>query len=226
MYIGTRGAGFDALVPFQENPKNVPTAYPKCSPTEMMGLLVLLNDHKGSEDVARLADDLDLEIDEILPSLDFAEVLGFVRVTDGRASFTEIGRKLLSISILQRKTLLREQLRKTTLFKTLLRALEGSPERRLSEEEVHRILAFTTAAADALAQNIINWGRYAELFRYDSDEHVLLPARSRTTARSAPPAPRSPPGSTTMASAGDDPRPSRRSDPPRDTAQPAAVTVI
>jgi len=41
----------------------VPTTYPKASPTELMGLLVLLKDHKGAQDVARLADDLDLEID-------------------------------------------------------------------------------------------------------------------------------------------------------------------
>ena len=45
----------------------MPTTYPKCTPTEMLGLLVLLNEHKGVEDLARLAADLDLEIDEILP---------------------------------------------------------------------------------------------------------------------------------------------------------------
>ncbi|HYA70802.1 MAG TPA: nitrate ABC transporter ATP-binding protein, partial [Thermoplasmata archaeon] len=62
----------------------MPTTFPKCNPTEMMGLLVLLNGHKGSEDVALLADDLDLEIDEIFPALEFAEVLQLVTVVAGR----------------------------------------------------------------------------------------------------------------------------------------------
>jgi NitT/TauT family transport system ATP-binding protein len=170
----------------------VPTTYPKSTPTEVMGLLVLLSEHKGVEDVARLATDLDLEIDEILPAVDFAEALQLLKVTDGRASLTDVGRKLLARSIRERKTVLREQLRKTTLFKALLRALESSPEHRLTEEEMYRLIEFTTAPADELVQNIINWGRYAELFRYDPDQRLLLPARTRAPARSAGRPPSSP----------------------------------
>src|ERR1700693_3528865 len=159
----------------------MPTTYPKCSPTEMMGFLVLLNDHKGSEDVARLANDLDLEIDEIIPATDFAEALGLVKVDNGRATLTDSGRKMLAGTIRERKSLVREQLKKTTLFKALLRALESAPERRLSDEEVNRLIEFTTASADEFVQNIINWGRYAELFRYDAAQRVLLPSRSRSS---------------------------------------------
>ncbi|HYK94175.1 MAG TPA: AAA-associated domain-containing protein [Thermoplasmata archaeon] len=172
----------------------MPTVYPKASPTEMVGLLVLLNDHKGSEDVALLADDLDLEIDEILPSLEFAGALQLVTVSDGRVTLTDIGRKLLAGKIRERKTVLRDQLKRTTLFRALLTALENSPEHRLTDDEVNRLIEFTSAPADALVQNIINWGRYAELFRYDSDAHVLLPVRARTATKGAGGA-RSPPGS-------------------------------
>jgi NitT/TauT family transport system ATP-binding protein len=172
----------------------VSTIYPKCSPSEMMGLLVLLNGHKGSEDVALLADDLDLEIDEILPSLDFAGVLGLVKVGEGRATLTDLGKKLLAGTIRDRKTLLRDQLRKTTLFKALLRALESAPDRQLTEEEMVRLIAFTTAPADELVLNIVNWGRFTELFRYDPNEHVLTPIRHAAPAKSPPPPPaRSPP---------------------------------
>ncbi len=157
----------------------MPTAFPKCSPTELSGLLVLLNDHRGEEDVALLADDLDLEIDEILPSIEFAEVLQLVRVSDGRAALTDLGKKLLAGSIRERKSLLREQLRRTTLYKALIRALDSAPEHRLSDEEVNRLIAFTTAPADEYVQNIINWGRYTELFRYDPNQRLLLPARGR-----------------------------------------------
>ena len=160
----------------------MPTVYPKCSPTEMLGLLVLLNDHKGTEDVALLADDLDLEIDEIFPALEYAELLAFVKVADGRVSFTELGRKLVAASIRDRKSVIREQLKKTTLFRTIVRALENAKDHRLSDEDLGHIVSFTTARADEAEQNIVNWGRYADLFRYDADEHALIAVR-----RTAPP---------------------------------------
>ena len=148
-----------------------------------MGLLVLLNGHKGSEDVALLAKDLDLEIDEILPAVDYAELLQLLQVRDGRATLTDAGRELLGANIRERKAILRDQLKRTTLFKALLRALDSSPERMLTEEEVFRLIDFTTAPADEHVQNIINWGRFAELFRYDSDRRVLLPARGTRSTR-------------------------------------------
>lgn len=149
----------------------------------MMGLLVLLNSHKGSEDVALLADDLDLEIDEIFPALEFAEVLQLVKVADGRATFTDLGKKLVGGSIRDRKTIIRDQLRKTTLFKTLLRALENAPEHCLSDDDLAQIVSLTTASADEAVQNIVNWGRYADLVRYDADERRLVLTRRANTGR-------------------------------------------
>ncbi len=160
------------------------TNYPKCSPTEMLGLLVLLNDHKGSEDVALLADDLDLEIDEIFPSLEYAQLLQFLKVADGRATFTDLGRKLVAASIRERKVIVREQLKKTPLFRTIVRALEASPNHVLSDEEFGHIISFTTARTDGGEQSIVNWGRYADLFRYDADARTICPARRATAGRS------------------------------------------
>jgi hypothetical protein len=172
----------------------VPTTYPKSPPTEMLGLLVLLKDHHGAEDLARLADDLDLEIDEILPSSDWAEALELVRVEDGRVTFTETGRRLVEATIRERKNILREQLLRTTLFATLARALDTAPGGRMSEEDVNQLIALTTAPADEAELNIINWGRYAELFRYDPDERQFTIIRHRiarppSTGRTPPAAP-------------------------------------
>lgn len=180
------------------------TSYPKCSPTEMMGLLVLLNSHNGAEDIALLADDLDLEIDEILPSVDYAEVLQLVKVSDGRAALTELGKKFLAATIRDRKLILREQLSRTTLFRTLLRALERAPERQLSDEELGSIVSLAQAPLEDAVQNIVNWGRYAELLRYDSDEHRLTairhpPAKSGGGARPPPPPSPSEPKTRTSA---------------------------
>ncbi len=189
------------------------TTYPKCSPTEMLGLLVLLNDHKGAEDVALLADDLDLEIDEIFPALEYAELLQFVKVTDGRATFTDLGRKLVAASIRERKTFVREQLKKTPLFRTILRALDANPEHRLTEEEFGHIISFTTAKADGAEQNIVNWGRYADLFRYDADTHMICPARRSTYAKGG--GGRSPPSSALAGGAAPPKEPAGSGEAPR-----------
>ncbi len=159
----------------------MPTIYPKCTPSEVQGLLVLLNSHNGAEDVALLADDLDLEIDEILPSVEFAEALQLVKVVDGRATLTDAGRRYLAASIRERKTILRDQLKRTTLFRTLLRALENAPSRTLTDDALSQIISVTAAQADEAVQNIVNWGRYVELFRYDADEHLVM-----ATAKSPP----------------------------------------
>ena len=155
----------------------MPTAYPKCSPTELPGLLVLLRPTTGREDVARLADDLDLEIDEILPSTEFAEAL---RLIEGqrRTRDPHGGRHgvVNGASIRERKAILREQLDEDDpLQDPRSRALESKPDHRLSEDEVNDLVEFTTAPADEFVQNIINWGRFTELFRYDADQHAPAP---------------------------------------------------
>ncbi len=164
----------------------------------MMGLLVLLKAHKGSEDIALLADDLDLEIDEIFPALEYAQVLHLLTVSDGRATFTDLGRQFVDSSIPQRKTILRDELRRTTLFKTIVRALESSPNHTLSSEQFHQLISFTTAPADEAVQNIVNWGRYAELFRYDAAEDRLI-------ARRHPPSAKTPSGRPPPPGAGTNP---------------------
>ena len=171
----------------------MPTSYPKCSPTEMQGLLVLLQSHKGSEDVALLADDLDLEIDEILPALDFAGVLGLLKVKDGRATFTELGLRYMAASIRDRKAILQDQLRRTTLFRTLLRALETAPDKHLTNEQLVQVLSMTSAMADEAIQNIVNWGRYAGLIRYDPEEHVMVAVRQPPGGARPPSGSRPPP---------------------------------
>jgi NitT/TauT family transport system ATP-binding protein len=187
----------------------------------MLGLLVLLNGHKGSEDVARLGDDLDLEIDEILPALDYAELLQLVHVKEGRATLTDAGHTLLAGSIRDRKAMLREQLKRTTLFKALVRALEGAPDRTLSEEEVVRLIEFTTAPADEFVQNILNWGRYTELFRFDAVRRVVQLVKPRTPRASGsakPPATgggtAAPPASPTKSAAAPPAQPERLSSVP------------
>ena len=54
-------------------------------------MLELLLDHNGKDDIYRLADDLGFEIDDLLPIVDAAQLLGFLTVTEGDAEITPAG---------------------------------------------------------------------------------------------------------------------------------------
>jgi hypothetical protein len=184
----------------------VPTLYPKCPPSEVLGFLVILNTHRGSQEIARVAEEENLPIDKILPAVEYAQGLGLLTVDDGRATLTDSGRMLLAAGIQTRKVLLRELLKRTILFRAILRSLEQSVDRTVSEDELAQIIAFTTAPPESI-QDIINWGRYTELFRYDVTQHAILPMG--TKGRSSPPMPAIP-----MPAAPRSP-PSTRNSPPR-----------
>ena len=62
---------------------------PHARPGGMAGLLELLLDKGGRDDIYRLADDLAFEIDDLLPIVDAAQLLGFLKIDEGDAAITE-----------------------------------------------------------------------------------------------------------------------------------------
>jgi NitT/TauT family transport system ATP-binding protein len=67
---------------------------PHARPGGMAGLLELLLDKGGRDDIYRLADDLSFEIDDLLPIVDAAQLLGFLKVEEGDAAITPAARSL------------------------------------------------------------------------------------------------------------------------------------
>ena len=57
---------------------------PHARPGGIAGLLELLLDKGGRDDIYRLADDLAFEIDDLLPIVDAAQLLGFLKVEEGK----------------------------------------------------------------------------------------------------------------------------------------------
>lgn len=153
----------------------MPTLYPKCAPSEMLGFLVLLNTHRGSVEIARMAEEESMGMDKLLPAIEYAQGLGLVTVSDGKVAFTDSGRMLIAADIRVRKDLLRELLKRTILFRAILRSIDQTGDGVVHEDELHQIVAFTTAPPEAV-QDIINWGRYTGIFRYDANQHAILPA--------------------------------------------------
>ncbi len=108
---------------------------PHARPGGIAGLLELLLDHNGKDDIYRLADDLAFEIDDLLPIVDAAQLLGFLKVTEGDAEITPTGAEYANSEILRQKELFRTAaMENVLLLRQIVRAIESKSDRSVPEE--------------------------------------------------------------------------------------------
>src|SRR5579863_1910141 len=108
---------------------------PHARPGGMAGLLELLLDKGGRDDIYRLADDLAFEIDDLLPIVDAAQLLGFLKIEEGDAAITPSGAEYANSEILRQKELFRDAaLQNVLLLRQIRRALESKSDHTVPEE--------------------------------------------------------------------------------------------
>lgn len=157
---------------------------PHARPGGIAGLLELLLDHNGKDDIYRLADDLAFEIDDLLPIVDAAQLLGFLTVTEGDAAITPTGAEYANSEILRQKELFRTAaVENVLLLRQIVRAIEAKSDRSVPEEFFHDMLDEQFSEDETLRQleTAINWGRYAELFDYDASRRRFIQPERLTT---------------------------------------------
>ena len=72
---------------------------PHARPGGITGLLEILHDRGGRDDIYHVADDLAFEIDDLLPIVEAASMLGFVRVSEGDVELTPPGGTFIDADI-------------------------------------------------------------------------------------------------------------------------------
>lgn len=163
---------------------------PHARPGGIAGLLELVLDHEGKDDIYRLADDLAFEIDDLLPIVDAAQLLGFLTVTEGDAAITPTGAEYANSEILRQKELFRTAaMENVLLLRQIVRALEAKSDRSVPEEFFHDMLdeQFSEDETELQLETAINWGRYAELFDFDVSRRrfILAEKLNETEAESS-----------------------------------------
>jgi NitT/TauT family transport system ATP-binding protein len=157
---------------------------PHARPGGIAGLLELLIDYNGRADIYRLADDLAFEIDDLLPIVDAAQLLGFLKVEEGDAAITPEGRAYAESEILLQKELFRKAaVENVLLLRQITRALDTKSDHTVPEEFFLDMLDEQFSADETLRQleTAINWGRYAELFDFDaSRRRFILPEQEES----------------------------------------------
>jgi NitT/TauT family transport system ATP-binding protein len=145
------------------------------------GLLELLEDRQ-EKDLYRLGQELQLEVDDILPIVEAAKLMDFVTIQEGDINLTREGHEFIAGSIDERKQIVRQQLLAyIRLVQQIHRLLQAKRNQRVSEELILDILEshFSTEEAKRQLGTAIDWGRYAELYSYDEPAgEIFLEQRS------------------------------------------------
>src|ERR1035438_6388139 len=144
---------------------------PHARPGGVAGLLELLLDKGGRDDIYHLADDLAFEIDDLLPIVDAAQLLGFLKIEEGDAAITASGTEFANSEILRQKELFRDAaLENVLLLRQIRRALEAKSDHTVPEDFFLDLLDEQFSEEECLRQmeTAVTWGRYAELFDFDA----------------------------------------------------------
>lgn len=166
-------------VPSLQRPVRSPYAVPlpHIRVGSLSGLLELILDQaEGSADLPRLAERLQLEVDDLLPIVDAAVMLKFAEIEQGQVELTAIGRDFATTTILRSKDLFRQQvLQHSPVISSIVQTLREHRSHSLQADfflnfwEDH----FPRVEAEQQFATAVDWGRYAELFEYDSREERL-----------------------------------------------------
>jgi NitT/TauT family transport system ATP-binding protein len=149
---------------------------PDVSPGGLAGLLEILAARGGRDGLAELADDLSFEIDDLLPLTDAADLLHMARIDGSDIELTPEGKDFAAADILASKHIFaRLAARHAPLVRTIVQALAATADHTLRTGFFLDVLRRGFSAQEARNQldTAIDWGRYAELYDYDSDDEEL-----------------------------------------------------
>lgn len=167
-------AGSSALSPFAR-------PLPHVRVGGISGLLELMHEQgDGLRDIPLLAERLQLEVDDLLPLLDAAVLLGFAEVADGDVRLTPVGQDFATTTILRSKDLFRQQaLERIAVMSSIVHTLQQKADRSMRSDFFLDIWDdyFPSEEAERQLATAVDWGRYGELFEYDAGEgRLTLPS--------------------------------------------------
>jgi NitT/TauT family transport system ATP-binding protein len=172
-----------------ERPARAPyQMLPHARPGGVAGLLEILNDRGGKEDLYHLAEELLMDVGDLLPIVEAATLLAFARLDKGDVEITPTGKAFAEADISTRKALFCEAaLANVTLLQQIDTGLRTKSDRAMPLEFYRDLLEehFSEDEAQRQIETVLNWGRYGEIFAYDSESGRLLSHQSTISADSA-----------------------------------------
>lgn len=174
----------DIAPPTQSAPhKAAAVLLPHARPGGIAGLLELLVDHEGADDLYRVSEELAMDVEDLLPIVDASVLLGYATSRQGQVELTAAGRAFAEADITARKELFREAaLAHVPVLNQIQCALQRKADGTMPLE-FFRDLVEKYAPEDQVQSQIdtiLHWGRFAEIFSYDAHDDRL---RLRSSAK-------------------------------------------
>jgi NitT/TauT family transport system ATP-binding protein len=141
------------------------------------GLLELLRDRGGRDDLYRIGEDLRMELDDLLPIVEAASLLSFARLEKGDVEITPLGRTFAEADIATRKSLFREaSIARVALLQQMKSCLDSKADHAMPLGFFRDILRehFSDEDVKRQIETALNWGRYGDIFSYDREGDRIL----------------------------------------------------
>ena len=152
---------------------------PHARPAGIAGLVELVHDHGGKDDLYRVAEELRLEVDDLLPILEAAALLGFAKAEKGDVELTPEGRAFAEADISDRRRLFRvAALARVPLLQQMHAALEKKSDHAMNLDFFRDILEehFPDTEVQRQIETALNWGPYGDIFVYDAEADRIVAA--------------------------------------------------
>ncbi|WP_327725174.1 nitrate/sulfonate/bicarbonate ABC transporter ATP-binding protein [Streptomyces europaeiscabiei] len=146
------------------------TPLPTAGVDSLSGLAEMVAHRGGRCDLVDLADDLGLDVDDVLPLVDALELLGLAKVSENDLLLTEEGSAFAGADVQESKTLFAAAALEVPLVKLITNSLRQQADRTQGAGLFRDLLAhhYTSEQVDQQLETATDWGRYAELYSYDA----------------------------------------------------------
>lgn len=152
----------------------IPIGYrlPDAEESELTGLIeTLALSYTGrSCELPELADDLNMNIDDLFPLIEILEILQFALVDSNLITPTKLGVRFAEADILEKKQIFSYSLlSQVTLVRYIRSQLDANFEHRISQDIILDKLEESLSEQEArrVLTTVISWARYAEVFAFD-----------------------------------------------------------
>lgn len=151
---------------------------PDVSTNLMAGLISALaaEPYYGQDSLSNVAERLLLEVDDLFPVAEMLEHLGFAELKGADIKLTDAGKLFEEYGTQERKTIFADHLLRyvplATRIRQVLQERRGhwAPRVRFEQELGDSL---SDAAVEETLENVISWGRYAEIFSYDDNTETF-----------------------------------------------------
>jgi NitT/TauT family transport system ATP-binding protein len=132
--------------------------------------------YDGKADLPEIARTLQLEVDELFPVAEVLQYLGFAEIKEGDIMLSAAARDFAELDTQARKKIFAEHLLASVpLAQHIRHVLDELPGHRAPRVRFEQELEdhLSDNAAEETLDDVIDWGRYAEIFAYDDQAEMF-----------------------------------------------------